>query len=105
MDQDMGWAISWVRRNSQDLIQRLKMTVAGSEFEGMKKAALLAIRAVGEKGITFAQMQIEKPFSTYREKDLKEVLKALEEADLIFKEAGKNGKRGRPVIIYYATGD
>ena len=105
MPEDMDWAIAWVRYNSRDFIQRLKMTVAGSEFEGMKKAALLAIRASGEKGITFARMQIDKPFSTYREKDLKEVLKALEEADLIYKDASKNGKRGRPVVVYYATGE
>jgi hypothetical protein len=105
MPEDMGWAIGWVRYNSRDFIQRLKMSVAGSEFEGMKKAALLAIRAAGEKGITFARMQIDKPFSTYREKDLKEVLKALEEADLVYKDANSNGKRGRPVTIYYATGE
>jgi phage/plasmid primase-like uncharacterized protein len=103
--EDMAWAISWVRHNSNDLVRRLKMTISGSEFEGMKKAALLAIRTAGEAGITTARMQVDKPFSTYREKDLKEVLKALEEADLVYKDASKNGKRGRPVTVYYATGE
>jgi len=50
-------------------------------------------------------MQVDKPFSTYREKDLKEVLKALEEADLVYKDASKNGNRGRPVTVYYASGE
>jgi phage/plasmid primase-like uncharacterized protein len=105
LGQDMAWAISWVRRNTHDLIQRLKLSVAGSEFEGMKKSALLAIRAAGENGITYSRMQTDKPFSTYRERDLKEVLKALEEADLIYKDAEKTGKRGRPVVVYYASGE
>jgi phage/plasmid primase-like uncharacterized protein len=105
MPEDMAWACAWVRYNCNDLVRRLKACVSGSEFEGMKKAALLAIRNAGEAGVSTARMQVDKPFSTYREKDLKEVLKALEEADLVYKDASKNGKRGRPVTVYYASGE
>lgn len=96
---DMAFGIDWVKFNLSKLIDALKMTIASSEFEGYKKETLKAIRASGEKGITWAQMQKTAPMSKYRVKDLKEILTALEDADLVMKEPYSEG-RGRPTMIY-----
>lgn len=101
--EDVMWSTSWVKNSLEGLINKLKMSVSGSEYEGMKKAALLAIRSAGSNGFSYASMQKEKPFSTFREKDLKEILNALEEADLVIKDTSKTGKRGRPSTVYYAV--
>lgn len=96
---DMTFAIDWVKYNLNKLIGALKMTIASSEFEGYKKETLKAIRAAGDKGITWSQMQKTAPMSKYRVKDLKEILTALEDADLVMKEPYSEG-RGRPTMIY-----
>lgn len=105
LPQDMGWGMAWSRHNRDDLIRRLKMCVSGSDFEAMKKAVLAGIRAAGQKGVTLARMQVEKPYSTFRKRDLAEALEALEQADLVFKEGINSGKRGRPTLVYYAHAD
>lgn len=98
---DMKFAIDWVKFNLLRLIENLKMSIAASDFEGYKKETLKAIRQAGEAGITWATMQKTAPMSKYRTKDLKEILDALEDANLVQKELYSEG-RGRPTNLYKA---
>ena len=95
------FAISWIKFNLLRLIEKLKLSVSGSEHEGQKKEVLQAIRDKAEKGITWVDMQKRPPFSKYKARDLKEILQALTESDLIAEEGFVSG-RGRPTKIYKA---
>ena len=101
--EDMAWAIEWVRHNLKTLIDRLKMSVSASEHEGHKKELLKALRERGEAGITWAQMQKQTPFSKHKAKDLSEMLKSLLDAELAFNEPFQNGGKGRPTILWRAS--
>ena len=98
----MKWGIYWARKTMHNIVEKMKMSISGSEFEAEKKEILGAIRKEGEKGVTWVFMQKRTPFSKYKPKDLREILKALVDADLIIEEPIQNGGRGRPTIIYKA---
>lgn len=95
------FAISWVKFNLLRLIEKLKLSVSGSEHEGQKKEILHAIREKKGKGITWVDMQKRPPFSKYKSRDLKEILLSLVESDLIDEDGFTSG-RGRPTKIYKA---
>lgn len=98
--QDMEFAISWIKFNLERLVDKLKLSVSGSEHEGQKKEILQAIRE-RKKGVTWVDMQKRPPFSKYKIKDLREILQSLCDSDLIIEDAFVSG-RGRPTKIYYA---
>lgn len=98
--QDIAWGIAWVKFNLDVLISAIKMNISSSEFEASKLECLKAIRAKGEQGITFKEMQVAKPFSKYRKKDMQEILDALLSAELIIHSERKTG--GRPISCYMA---
>lgn len=98
---DMQWAVEFVKAQLIALVQKIKMSISNSEFESWKKSTLQALRDAGEAGVTWSAMQKRPPFSQYKQKDLKEILQALKDADLIFEESHQPS-RGRPTILYRA---
>ena len=101
-EDDMRWSIGWVKFNMIRLIDKLKVSIAGSEYEGWKKECLEKFRQAGENGLPLSALHKTAPFSKLRKRDLEEVLKALEEGELIFKESRSESGRGRPSIYYFA---
>lgn len=100
--EDMQWAIDYVKMCLTKTVNKLKMTLSSSSFEGYKKEILQDLRDRGESGITWAMMQKNSPYSKHKPKDLKEILQALKDADLAEDEAIQTGKRGRPTIRWVA---
>jgi len=99
-EHNMEFGISWIKYNLEALIEKLKLSVSGSEHEGQKKEILLAIRQA-KKGVTWTDMQKRPPFSKYKIKDLKDILQSLCESDLIVDLPYTSGK-GRPTKIFHA---
>lgn len=99
---DMSWAIEWVKINLVALVDRLKMSVSASEHEGFKKEILKALRERTD-GVTWAQMQKQAPFAKHKAKDLSEMLKSLQDADLAFSEPFSSGGKGRPTMMWRAS--
>lgn len=102
LQEDMAWAIEWVKINLVALVERLKMSVSASEHEGFKKEILKALRE-RDGGVTWAQMQKQAPFSKHKAKDLSEMLKSLQDADLAFSEPYNSGGKGRPTMLWKAS--
>lgn len=100
--EDMAWSIEWIKLNLITLVDRLKMTIAGSEHESFKKELLKALRDRPD-GVTWAQMQKQSPFSKHKAKDLSEMLKSLADADLAFSEPYNSGGKGRPTMLWRAS--
>lgn len=94
-ERHMNWAIWWVKRCLTQTMARLKISISGSEFESHKKAILADLRARGDDGITWSAMQKNAPYSLHKQRDLKEILTALKDADLAIDEFLTTGK-GRP---------
>lgn len=99
---DMKWSISYIRASMEKTIDKMKMSISGSEFEGNKKEILHALRQAGAEGMTWAQMQKTAPFSLHKPKDLREMLAALKDADLADEENYVNPKGGRPTTKWMA---
>lgn len=99
--QDSEWATQWVRHNMERLIGELKLTISSSEHEAAKKEILKALRQ--SDGVTWTQMQKKPPFSKHKQKDLREILNALRDADLAFDEPYASGGKGRPTVIWRAA--
>lgn len=98
--EHMEWAVQWIKYNHIMLTNRLKMSVSSSEFEGRKLEALNAIREAGEAGISAREMVIRKPFSKYTSRELREIIEALVEAELIELRKRETGKAGKPIMAY-----
>jgi phage/plasmid primase-like uncharacterized protein len=96
------WCIKYVKMCLNDTIDRLKFKISHSEFEQDKKQVLQALRDIAPQGITWSQMQKEAPYSAHRPKDLKEILEALKDAELIGDEQYKPTGGGRPSIRWVA---
>lgn len=101
-DQDVKWGAAYVKLHFERLIERSKMSMSSSEFESWKMDCLRAIRLTGDDGISDRELQIRKPFSKFRERDMKEIINALLKAELIFIGVRKSGNRGRPCNAYFA---
>ncbi len=99
---DMKWAITYMRMSLDTTVEILKSKISRSAHESDKKEILKAIRDCGEAGITFSRMVKTSPFSHHKAKDLKEILTALVDAELIDEEGHKSGTRGRPTVRYWA---
>jgi hypothetical protein len=102
--EDVEWAIEYVKHHMLGMIKIAKRTMSNSTYEADKKSILEAIRKSGEQGVEKKEMHKVPPFSSLKKKDLDEVLEALIEAELIFKDGNvrsANG-RGRPSLIFKA---
>lgn len=100
---DIKWAFGYIKKAVDRVLSEFKHSVSGSEFESRKKDALLVLRKCSKKGLTLRDMNKKQPFAKWTPKERKEVLEALEEAELVFKEI--NQSSGRPSTTYYAQGD
>lgn len=99
---DMQWSIDYIRSCLETTIDRLKVSISSSAFEGFKKEILSDLRQRGADGITWAAMQKNAPYSQHKPKDLKEMLQALKDADLALDEPHISPQGGRPTIKWIA---
>lgn len=100
--KDMDFGISYIKLCLEKTIERLKVTVSHSEFEADKKEILADIRKRAPDGITWAEMQKTPPYSKYKGKDLKEIMQALKDADLVGDAPHQNPNGGRPTVLWTA---
>ena len=98
-----GWAIDYMRFALDENVRIFKMKISGSSFEADKKECLLSIRAAKEMGVTWKEMQKRPPYSRFKGRDLKEILAALKDAELIVEDTVQSGKPGRPRVAYIAV--
>lgn len=99
---DVQWAIEYIKYCLERTIDRLKITISHSSFEGQKKEILSALRECSPDGITWAQMQKTPPYSQHKPKDLKEIMQSLKDADLAYDEPYQPEGRGRPTVKWKA---
>jgi len=99
---DMDWSIAYVKACLESTIEKLKVSISSSAFEGDKKEILADLRERGAEGITWTAMQKNAPYSKHKQKDLREILIALRDADLAADEPFTTGKGGRPTIRWMA---
>lgn len=100
---DMEWSISYVKSLLEKTVAALKLTISGSEFEGIKKEILADLRNRGADGITWSAMQKNAPYSKHKPKDLREIMAALKDADLAYDAAHVGDKGGRPTVRWVAA--
>lgn len=105
IESDVQWATAYVRLCFEALVDRAKMSMASSEFEGWKLECLRALRGSGEHGYSAEEMNVKKPFSKFRSRDLKEIIESLMNGNQIFIGVRKSGDRGRPTNVYLAKGN
>lgn len=98
---DMAWAVKYIKSCLEITIEKLKVSISSSQFEGDKKEILADLRDRGAEGITWTAMQKNAPYSRHKQKDLREILIALRDADLAADEPFTQG-RGRPTIKWMA---
>lgn len=103
--EDVEWATSYTRMCFETLVERAKMCMASSEFEGWKLECLRALREAGDNGYSAAELHVKKPFSKLRKNELRETLDALIQGEQVFMGVRKSGGKGRPVNVYLATGN
>lgn len=101
--EDMDWAIYYVKRCLDETIKCLKISISSSDFEGNKKEILNDLRDKGIDGMTWAQMQKNTPYSKHKPKDLRDILYALKDADLVDEEPYTSEKGGRPTTKWIAV--
>lgn len=97
------WASNYIKSCTNRVLSEFKHHISGSEFEAKKKEALTALRNAGQKGISLSDMNKKQPFAKWPPKDRREILGALEEAELAFKDAVNTN--GRNATVYFAAGD
>lgn len=102
-ESDMQWSINYVKSCLEKTIDCLKVSVSSSEFESFKKEIMKDLRERGEEGITWSAMQKNAPYSKHKQKDLRDILLALKDADLAIDEPYQNGGKGRPTIRWVAV--
>lgn len=100
---DMEWSANYIKHCMNRVISEFKHSVSGSEFEGKKKDALASLRKYSANGISLKDMNKRQPFAKWTPKERKEVLDALEEAELIFRESVQT--TGRTATVFFAKAD
>ena len=90
-------AIAWVEYNLMRMIDNLKMSVSGSQFEADKKTVLKALR---DREVTRSDMHKRAPYSRFKKHDLDEILNALYEAGLATTQ--EIPTKGRSKIVWTA---
>lgn len=100
---DMFWSCDYIRQKLEITIDRLKVSISSSAFEGQKKEILADLRERGADGITWSMMQKNAPYSQHKPKDLKDIMIALRDADLAIDEPFTNPGGGRPTVRWMAV--
>jgi hypothetical protein len=101
-EKHMQWGIDYIKAALEKTIDKLKVSISSSVFEAAKKEVLADLRNRGADGITWSAMQKNAPYSQHKQKDLKEILQALKDADLAADESYINPKGGRPTVKWVA---
>ena len=99
---DMIWSIAYIKNCLETTIDKLKISISHSDFEHHKKEVLADMRRRANNGITWAQMQKTPPYSQHKQRDLKEILQALRDANLAGEEPHKPNGGGRPSVKWKA---
>lgn len=99
---DMDFAIAYVKKCLMETIAALKLSISSSDYEAAKKEILIDLRNRGQNGITWASMQKNAPYSKHKQKDLKDILNALKDAELAIDELYQPPQRGRPTTRWIA---
>lgn len=99
--EDIEWAIAYVKYNLDKTINKLKMTISSSDYEGHKKEFLQALRDAGG-WVMRSNMIKQAPYSAHPRKYIDEILTDLVDAGLIEERQAETGKRGRPSKEYMA---
>ena len=99
---DMQWSVNYIRASVNRLLAEVRDNVSETYVDASKKEILIAIRDTGERGVMWSEMQNKTPYSKYSQKDLKDALLSLVDAELIVSETKKTPGRGRPGVLYYA---
>lgn len=100
--ESMEWGCAYIQECLEKTIEKLKVSISSSAFEGQKKEILADLRNRGADGITWAAMQKNAPYSQHRGKDLRDILSALKDADLAIDEPYVSPHGGRPTIRWVA---
>jgi transcriptional regulator with GAF, ATPase, and Fis domain len=101
--EDVQWAFDYIKSCVDRVFSDLKRTISGSDFEANKKEALSALRKLSPNGLSLKDMNKKQPFAKWNAKQRKEILDALEEAELAYKEC--TSTLGRTATVYFAKGD
>ena len=101
---DMQWSVNYMRASVNRLLAEVRDNVSETYVDASKKEILTAIRDTGARGVQWCDMQNKTPYSKYSQKDLKDALLSLVDAELIVSETKKTPGRGRPGVIYHAVG-
>ncbi len=101
-EADMEWSIGYIKSALLKTIECLKLSISASDFESAKKEILFDLRDKAPDGVTWTAMQKTAPYSRHKPKDLKEILVALRDADLIGEEPYTTAKGGRPTQLWRA---
>jgi hypothetical protein len=101
--QDALLAVDYIRNQSFMAVQEVRERMTQSQFAADKRVVLDAIKTAGERGLTHSEMQRQPPCSQYKERDLSEILKMLQLAELASYVNVNDGERGRPRLAWVAT--
>lgn len=96
---DMEWAIKYVKACLEKTIDKLKVTISSSEYEGHKKEFLTALRDAGD-WVRRSHMIKNAPYSAHPKKYIDEILDDLENAELV--QSRMSNGAGRPTKEYVA---
>ena len=100
---DVQWSFDYLRSCVDRVVSDLKRTISGSDFEANKKDALSTLRKIAPSGMSLRDMNKKQPFAKWNAKQRKEILDALEESELVYKECTSTS--GRTATIYFARGE
>ena len=100
--EHIKWAQDYMRQRIDEIIEKLKVTISHSDFEHSKKEILADLREKGEEGVTKTQSGKQPPYSKYKPRELKEIMDALKDTDLVGEEAYQNPKGGRSTVKWIA---
>lgn len=100
--EDMNFGIAYIKSCLEKTIDNLKVSISHSDFEADKKEILSDIRGREADGITWSSMQKTPPYSKFKGKDLKDIMNALKDADLVSDEPYQPPGGGRPTVKWIA---
>ncbi len=101
-DKDMEWSCNYMRQSVERMIIEVRKSMSETEVEAAKKHVYQCIKLY-QKGVTWAEMQGTSTFMQYRQRDLKDYLQSLLDAELIEVVPERTKGKGRPTNKYKAV--
>jgi len=97
------YAIQYMRAASSVMVHESSARMADSKFEADTNSIYQAIRSAGPNGVTESEMRRKKPFKSFPDKSLGELLKSLKGGTMIdivkIADGGKGKGRGRTAWV------